>query len=201
MLSALLELLQRQLAGGRRVEFEQVAEAHVAQGAAAGLLAGRGVGRVRGQRGVEAGELACKLLGKMAAQGVARGVQGVRIRLRPCASASVASPGRVSASATKAAPRSAWVCSRRRAASTKLAGQTGARPRGNGGRGVEDQRRGQALSGFPGVERVAFVGQQHGELLRRVGEVEDDRRREVAQQRGDRLGGDVVEDEGLRRRR
>ena len=69
---------------------------------------------------------------------------------------------------------------------------------GDGGRSVENQRRGEALAGFPGVERVAFVRQQQRELFRRVVEVEVNRRREIAQQGGRRLGGDVVEDEGLR---
>ena len=81
------ELLQRHLAGGRGVEFEQVGEADVAQGAAAGLFAGRCVGGVRRERGVEAGEFAFELLGEVAAQGVAGGVQGIRIHfvhaLRP----------------------------------------------------------------------------------------------------------------------
>ena len=39
--------------------------------------------------------------------------------------------------------------------------------------------------------------QEHGQLFRRVVEIEIDRRREIAQQRGYRLLGDVLEDEGL----
>jgi hypothetical protein len=55
------------------------------------------------------------------------------------------------------------------------------RPAGrDGGRGVENQRRGEALAGFPGVERVGLVGEQQGQLFGGVGELEDDRRREVA---------------------
>ncbi|MPM85713.1 hypothetical protein SDC9_132794 [bioreactor metagenome] len=68
---------------------------------------------------------------------------------------------------------------------------------GDFGGGAEDQRRCQALAGFPGVERVGLEGQEQRQLFGRVVEFEIDRRREVAQQRGHRLVADVVEDEGL----
>jgi hypothetical protein len=69
---------------------------------------------------------------------------------------------------------------------------------GDGCGGIQDQLRCQRWSGFPGVERVGFVRQQHGELFRRVIEIEVNRCREVAQQRRDGFGVDVLEDEGLR---
>jgi hypothetical protein len=43
-----------------------------------------------------------------------------------------------------------------------------------------------------------FVGQQKRQLFRRVGKIEIDRGREVAEQRGNRFGGDVFEVELLR---
>jgi hypothetical protein len=70
---------------------------------------------------------------------------------------------------------------------------------GDGGRGVEDQLRGEALAGLPGVERVGFVRQQQGQFVGRVGVVEDDRRREVSQQRRHRPGVEAVEVELLHR--
>jgi hypothetical protein len=109
-----------------RVQFEQVAQADVAQGAAAGFFAGRLVGRRSGRARRRCEFSFRQLRGQMPAQAVAGGVQGIGIDDSE-ASASVDSPGRVRASATKAAPRSAG-CSRRRAAATKPAGQTGVWP-------------------------------------------------------------------------
>jgi len=189
-----VELLQRQLANGRGVEFEQVGEAGVAQGAAAGLFAGRCVGGIRRERGVEAGELAFELLGEVAAQGVAGGVQRIRIHFvhgfgqrrfagqgQGFGDEGGATFGLGQQQAAGGFDKAGWP-------GRRLAG-------GDGGRSLENQRRGEALAGFPGVERVAFVRQQQRELFRRVVEVEVDRRREIAQQGGRRLGSDGVEDE------
>jgi hypothetical protein len=63
--------------------------------------------------------------------------------------------------------------------------------------GCQDQAAGQALPGFPAIEGVAVVGQQVRQLFVAPGEVENHRRREVAQQRNDGGGGQLGEDELL----
>jgi len=56
----------------------------------------------------------------------------------------------------------------------------------------------QPLSGFPAVEGVGIVRHQVREFGVGLFEFEQHRRGEIAQQRGDRRGGNAFEDEGLR---
>ena len=57
--------------------------------------------------------------------------------------------------------------------------------------------RGQALAGLPAVERVGVVRELERKLLGRIAVFHDHRRREIAQQRGQRRFGHIFEDEGL----
>ena len=74
-----VELLQGELAYGVAVEFKQVAQAEVAQGTPAGVCGAWLVRALGGEGGVDAGQFAFQFFGQMAAQGIAGGVQGIRI--------------------------------------------------------------------------------------------------------------------------
>jgi hypothetical protein len=155
------------------------------------------IGAARGECGVGGIQLVGQGSGQMPAQAVAGGVQGIRIdHIERFGQRRFAGQGegfgdeggtalgmglQQSAGGSDEAFRPDW----------GLAG-------GNRSGGLEDQLRSQALAGFPGIERVAFVGQQKRQLFRRVGKIEYDRRREIAEQRRDGFGGDAVEVELLR---
>ncbi|GHU27105.1 hypothetical protein AGMMS50256_06110 [Betaproteobacteria bacterium] len=62
---------------------------------------------------------------------------------------------------------------------------------------AENQPAEKPLSRFPAIERIAVMRQQMCKFRLLIRDVEDDRRGKIAQQRGRRRGGDVLEHEAL----